>query len=602
MFRYFGFSWNPAVEMQTAAATLLERAVCDGGDWQQAMAAPGIRVFTIGGRPGVNGVYSLPPARGVVLGRLFRRGERGAGASDVKLTDGEADRIVQTHGRALVDDYWGRYVVLLRPATGAPLLLRDPSGALPCYRQEIDGLTVFFSWLEDLLTFAPVAATPRVNWDAVVARLAMRELNGCETALERVQQVLPGHLQFLGEDAPPPQAVWRASTFARQVQDQDPGSVAPQLRQVVMDCARDWSSCHESILLRLSGGLDSAIVLGSLAVERSTTRITCLNYHSAGADSDERAFARLAAVKAGVELIERERNPVIRLEELLTASRLPTPENYLGRLGTGRLDAEVADAHGARAMFTGIGGDVLFLQLRRTWPAADYLSVKGFDRGFLRACLEAARLGRVSLIESIRQAIANQRHGTSPMEGWGKFAKLMHRDALEGVRHPERYVHPEMLEAGDLPIGKYNQLEDLIIPCAYYDPYLREAAPELVNPLLSQPVVERCLKIPTWQLTQSGRARGLVRKAFAGDIPSEIAKRQSKGGMNEHAAAILRRNLAFAQSLLLEGQLVRRGLLDGHQVEAALTGRLSAVHGYANEIHECIAVEAWLQRIGVASG
>jgi asparagine synthase (glutamine-hydrolysing) len=286
---------------------------------------------------------------------------------------------------------------------------------------------------------------------------------------------------------------------------------------------------------------------------------------------------------------------------LLAASRLPTPENYLGRLGSGRLDAEVANAHGARAMFTGVGGDVLFLQLRCTWPAADYLSVKGFDRGFLRACLHAARLGRVSLLESIRQAIAGQRHGTSPLEGWGKFATLMRRDALDSVRQPERYVHPESLEAGDLPIGKYNQVEDLINPSGYYDPYLREAAPELVNPLLSQPVIERCLAIPTWRLTQGGRARGLVRRAFTGDIPTEIAARQSKGGMDEHVAAILRRNLAFAQSLLLEGQLVRRGLLDRDKVEATLSGRLSAVRGYASEIHECIAVEAWLQRIGAPS-
>lgn len=601
MFRYLGFSWNPAAEAQTAAAMLLERSILAGVDWQQAMAATGLRVFTVGGRPGVNGVYALPSARGVVLGRLFRRGRNDLGESDVKLTDKEAERITQTDGQALVDDYWGRYVALLRPAMGRPLLLRDPSGALPCYRCEIDGLHVFFSWLEDLLAFTPAVTAPRVNWEAVAARLALRELNGCDTALECVQQVLPGLLVSLGEGAPPPRAVWRASSFARQVNDDASGNVAIQLRQVVMDCTRDWSSCHESILLRLSGGLDSAIVLGSLVAERSATRVTCLNYHSVGADSDERAFARMAAVKAGVELIERERDPVVRLEELLTASRLPTPENYLGRLGTGRLDALAANARGARAMFTGIGGDVLFLQLRQAWPAADYLSVRGFDHGFLPVCLDAARLGRVSLIESFRQALANQRHDTSPLDGWGRFTKLIRHEALEGVRRPERYVHPEMFEAGDLPIGKYNQLEDLIIPSAYYDPYLCEAAPELVNPLLSQPVVERCLAIPTWQLTEGGRARGLVRKAFAGDIPIEIAKRQSKGGMNEHAAAILRRNLAFAQALLLDGQLVRRGILDGAQVEAALNGRLSAVHGYANEIHECIAVEAWLQRIGVAS-
>ena len=458
-------------------------------------------------------------------------------------------------------------------------------------------MTVFFSWLEDLIALAPTASTLRVNWDAVTARLALRQLGGRETALEGVEQVLPGELITLGERAPPSESLWSAHTFARQCNRLEPELAAPQLRQMVMECVRDLASCHSSILLRLSGGVDSAILLGSLVSEPMATKITCLNYHSVGSDSDERSFARLSATRAAVELVERERNSNFRLDDLMTAARMPTPENYIGRMGSGRIDAEVADAHGARAMFTGVGGDQLFFQLRCTWPAADYLNVNGFDRGFLRACLGAARLGRVSLIESIRQALAAQRNRSGPLDGWGRFTKLMRSEALDSVCQPERYVHPDLLEAGDLPIGKFNQLQALVSVSGYYDPYLREAAPELVNPLLSQPIIESCLATPTWLLTQGGQARGLLRRAFADDIPREIATRQSKGGMEEHVAAILRHNLPFVRSLLLDGQLVARGLLERDKVEATLAGRLSALGGYLSEIHECIAVEAWLQRI-----
>jgi len=600
MFRYFGFSWDPAAATQAAVATRLEESVWSTPDWQHAFGGPGIRVFTTGRRPGVNDVYSLPSARGVILGRLFRRPGHQPRSATVQLTDWEGDQIQQTRGRALVDAYWGRYVALLRPDSGSTLLLRDPSGTLPCYRQEIDGVTVFYSWLEDLIMLAPAAARPSVNWNAIAARLVLRQLGGRETALEDVEQVLPGQLTALGKDAPPPESLWSAYAFAKRATHHEVDAAERELRRLVVACAQDWSSCYESILLRLSGGVDSAVLLGGLVATPLATKITCLNYHSAGSDSDERSFARLAASKAGVALVERERNSTFLLDDLLTASRMPTPEIYLGRLGSGRIDAEVADEHGARAMFTGVGGDALFFQIPGTWPAADYLSVKGFDRGFLPACLDAARLGRVSLLESIKRALADQRHRTGPLNGWGEFTKLMRRDALDGVRHPERYVHPELFDAADLPIGKYNQFRALIDACGYYDPYLREAAPELVSPLLSQPVIEFCLATPTWLLTQGGRGRGLVRRAFAGDIPREIAARQSKGGMEEHVAAILGRNLAFARSLLLDGQLVRRGLLDRNKVEAALAGRLSALGGYPAEIHECIAVEAWLQRIAVA--
>ncbi|MDP9123711.1 MAG: asparagine synthase-related protein [Pseudomonadota bacterium] len=601
MFRYFGFSWDAAAAMQAAAATRLEEAVWSKSDWQPAFGGPGIRVFTIGRAPGVNDIYSLPSARGVILGRLFRRPAHQSRSATVQLTDWEGEHIQQTRGRALVDEYWGRYVALLRPQSGSTLLLRDPSGALPCYRLEIEGVTVFFSWFEDLIMLAPAAAQPHVNWNAIAARLVLRQLGGRETALEGVEQVLPGQLTVLGKGAPPPESLWSAYAFAKRATHHEVGAAERELRRVVVACAQDWSSCYRSILLRLSGGVDSAVLLGGLVATPLATRITCLNYHSAGSDSDERSFARLAASKAGVALVERERNSTFLLDDLLTASRMPTPENYLGRLGSGRIDAEVADAHGAQAMFTGVGGDALFFQIPGTWPAADYLSVKGFDRGFLGACLDAARLGRVSLLESIRQALADRRHASGPLQGWGEYTKLMSRDALDGVRHPERYVHPGLFDAADLPIGKYNQLRGLIDACSYYDPYLRQAAPELVNPLLSQPITEFCLAAPTWLLTDGGRGRGLLRRAFAGDIPREIATRQSKGGMDEHAAAILGRNLAFARTLLLDGQLVRRGLLDRDKVEAALAGRISSLRGYPAETHECIAVEAWLQRISMAT-
>ncbi|MBE0547905.1 MAG: hypothetical protein IH627_09685 [Rubrivivax sp.] len=129
----------------------------------------------------------------------------------------------------------------------------------------------------------------------------------------------------------------------------------------------------------------------------------------------------------------------------------------------------------------------------------------------------------------------------------------------------------------------------------YYDPYQRHAAPELVNPLLSQPLIELVLRIPTYVLTLGGRGRGLARRAFAQDLPPEIVSRRSKGGLQEQITTILARNLAFARQVLLDGELVRRGLIDRSRLERALSGGPGAV-GRAGEIHMYIGVEAWLQR------
>lgn len=596
MFRYFGFHWEASNPARAAIAQRIDESIQHAGRWQSALSAPGLRVYVTGARSAVNGIYPMPAARGVILGRLFRRREEPCRSQDIVISDNEGDRILRTNGRALIDDYWGRYTAVLRSDHLGTRVLSDPGGALPCYRSSIEGVAVFFSWLEDMLAFAPSSSAPCIDWDAITARLLLGRLGGGRTSLHGVSQILPGQSAVLDAKAGSPISLWSAVEVATRTVDPEPEVAAAQLRQAVVNCSRAWSSCYDAILLRLSGGVDSAILLGSLSIARATTRITCLNYHSPGPDSDERDLARLAAARAGVELIERARDAAFRLDDILTVSRTPTPEVYIGRMGSGRIDAEIADAHQAPAMFTGAGGDQIFFQLRCTWPAADYLHAHGLGSGFVRASLDAARLGGVSLLRAMGSALSDRRYRASPLDGAGQFSTLVRRDVLESARHLDKYVHPDLFCATALPIGKFQQVQELINPMGYYDPYLREAAPEIVNPLLSQPLLELCLALPTWLLTKGGRGRALARRAFARDIPREIANRQSKGGMEGHAATILQRNLPLARALLLEGRLVAQGLLDRSKVEAALAGRLSASGEYLSEIHDCIAIEVWLRQ------
>ncbi len=597
MFRYFGFHWNPDQPAEARSAQRLEESMERATGWQRVLSSTGMRVYTIGHRPGVNGFHALPNDRGVVLGRLFHRRNGLSEPADLALSPGEGRQILKTEGRALMDSYWGRYVAVLPSDRRGACLLRDPSGALPCFLAHVEGVAVFFSWLEDLFAFAPDAPVPRVSPGAIAAVTLLGHVGGSRTALEGISQVLPGQLTPLANNGHAPLTLWSAVDIAEQQVEWEHDIAAGAVRRGGMDCVQAWSSCYDAILLRLSGGLDSAILLGSLTARPTGARLTCLNYFSAGSDSDERDFARLAASRASVDLIEREHNAEFRLEEILVASRMPTPAIYIGRMDASRIDAEVATAHGARVMFSGAGGDQVFFQRRCTWPAADYLSAHGFGRGFVGASLDAARLGKVSLWRSMRSALVDRRRAGDDQWGIGQFFKLVRRDALDSLCDADRYKHPDLQRAGQLPIGKYHHLRDLIDPPGYYDPYLPEAAPELLNPLLSQPLVELCLGLPTWLLSHGGRSRALERQAFANDIPRQIVNRQSKGGMDEHTARVLHRNLPLARSLLLDGHLVREGLLDRSKLEAVLSGRLSGVDTHVNEIHHYIAIEAWLRRI-----
>lgn len=598
MFRFIGIGWTPASAPQSEKAAHISQGLCGDARWQPALRLPGLHVFTTGQQPGINGVHPLPANRGVVLGRVFRRRASAFRAADpFAFSAQESDEIIRSEGRSLVEQYWGRYVAFLPSWDGAGRVLRDPSGTLPCFQVEDGGVSVVFSWLEDWLAFDREARL-NVSWEAIAFQLLLGQPGGAETALEGVTQVLPGQLTRLGVSRQAPDRPWNPVTIASPASDPDPAQAARDLHNTVATCVQAWGATYERILLRLSGGVDSAILLSALCRSRSPDTVTCINYHSRGASSDERSYARLAAQLAGTKLIEQERDSRFRLETVLDVARTPTPGCYLGRMGTGRLDIAAVRLSDAKAMFTGSGGDQLFYELRSTWPASDSLRRHGLGRRFMSATLDAAHLGRVSFWAALRRAFADRSFAGDPLAGLGRYVTLASREATDlGTRHAHRFIHPLLDAACGLPIGKYHHLAELITAPEYFDPYLREASPEVVAPLRSQPLMELCLALPTYTLTRGGRGRALARHAFSADIPVEIAARQSKGSIDEHVNQVLQRHAPLARELLLDGRLAGQGLLDRQRVDAALSGAASATDTYASEIHNCIAIEAWLQRM-----
>jgi asparagine synthase (glutamine-hydrolysing) len=599
MFRFIGLVWDVASPGSSAAAIALARSLATQRHWQTAFSRPGLLVCTTGTQPGVNEAHPLHDNSGVVLGKLFHRHAL-AGASHhpwspQRITFGAAEsaEITMSAGRALVDGYWGRYVAFLDAGIEGARVLRDPSGTIPCHLIQHEGVSIVFSWLDDVLTSLPQVPCPRVSWEGLAGHLAFGELVGRQTALDGVSQVLGGEVVHITSGELHSTLLWNAAEKALSPNVVPVEEAAGLLRGTVQACVQAWASCYDTLLLRLSGGVDSSITLACLAPWRTATRVACVNYHSPGVDSDERHFARLAAARARRELVERERDPGFRLESLLGAARTPSPLSYVGRLSA-RVDAGLASSHRAQALFTGGGGDQLFFQLRECWPAADYLRLRGIDTGFFTAAMDAARLGRVSVWRAIALALSDRLRTRTPSldihQHWALATDLVRDQATQR----DRFDHPCLQAASGLPIGKLMQVQQLLYPGGYYDPIEGSAAPELVNPLLSQPLVELCLALPSFVLTCGGQGRGLARKAFEQDLPVEIAQRRSKGGMAEHLRTVLLRNLDFARQLLLDGQLVRQGLLDRGAIEAALSGSpRSPVR--TGEIHRCIGIEIWLQ-------
>lgn len=600
MFRFVAIAWDRADPGASAFAQAISTSIGAEADWRNELATDRLHVYSVGSIDGVNQAYRLHQQQGVILGRLFDR--RRPGASTGAIRDAlAASGDIGSKGQELVARYWGRWVAFLIDAHGSANVLRDPSGALPCFVLHHCGVAIAFSWLEDVLRLFPQIPIPAIDREGLAAFMAFGDLTGHRTAMAGVTQVLAGTRAALSHGSSALcDLVWDAVGIAGRPRDMTPTDAMAALREELDTCVQAWAGCYDKILLRLSGGVDSSILASYAGKGGGGSRVTCLNYHSVGSDSDERDYARLAASRAGMRLIEYERDSSFRLERVLDLALTPFPCNYMGRMASFS-DAEIASVLGARAMFTGAGGDQLFFEVRRWWPAADYLRVRGLDLGFPGAAMDAASLGKVSVWSAMRLAIGDLFRRQPPALDQHKHFLLFTDAVRSRAAQPDGFVHPTFFAPSTLPIGKLKQVQQLAGLCGYYDPFMRDKAPEIVTPMLSQPLIELCLSLPTYLLIHGGRGRGLARSAFEDHIPKAIAERRSKGGIDDHVRTVLASNLEFARDLLLDGELVRLGLIDRSATEVALSARNPAVRSNVTEIHICIGIEAWLRRCRSAS-
>src|SRR3546814_5662926 len=78
---------------------------------------------------------------------------------------------------------------------------------------------------------------------------------------------------------------------------------------------------------------------------------------------------------------------------------------------------------------------------------------------------------------------------------------------------------------------------------------------EPLHSLMSHPIVEACLSVPSWEACRGGIDRSFARRSFARDLPASVIERRVKGGPDRFALQILRTQLPTIRARLLEGVL-----------------------------------------------
>lgn len=540
--------------------------------------------------------HPLHAGNGVIYGHVFSRD--GTQALTHAYFAGSAEfaaACLSTDGSYLVSQYWGNYLaVLAGPAGRNCTVIRGCGATIPCYYTVIHGVTLAFSDIRDVAALLPPL---KVNWKYITAFLAWPHLEVRETGLNSVFELLAGEAITVSGQAIVTRLAWNPIHLCVPAASPDRAEAARQLRDTTQYCVEAWASVHPRILHSLSGGFDSAVVLSALMRSARPPDVLCFNRFGRGPAEDERGYARSAAQACGVQLLEAPWDVTGQSldESFLASPRMPKPLIALiGTLLDARFMNATCTAHSRPTVWTGQGGDHIFLAAQKELGVADCFRDSGIGRELLRATQEAAILTRHSywhvILLAIAAGVSEQRAAAAA--GYTPNASLLKQ--RPSTSEITCYIqHPWWRESGGLPPGKRHQLMQLASVLNRERPIPEIGAWEEVHPLLSQPLVELALGTPYYVLLQDGKTRGLARQAFAEYIPPEIARRELKGQVATHALTVFRRSLPFVRDILLGGTLVDEGIVCPQALRELLEKDEPARPETLFPLFACVAAELW---------
>ena len=551
-----------------------EARVLAEGRWTKVAERRWFSVFLEAARPPA--YRHLPGVAGALIGDVFdaaavRQGHGG----DLELKGFGADP-AEIAAR-LVGQAFGRYVAILNDDRGPARVLRDPLGVMEAIGWRRGSLRFVASRLPDLPELWPQDLA--IDWDRIAAILRQKNLASLICPLVGVTSYPPGVLA--GPDGSGPR-LWSPYRFARRPQrDAEPAA----LRDVIDGVVAAWAQGRTGVFCEISGGLDSAIVTSSLA-RAGAPVLYGLNHSFPQSEGDERVYAQAVAGHFGVPLQVVERGGLILAPEKLAAAAGGPKPNYVG--GDPDHDADLAArlaAPGMEAMFTGRGGDGVLYQARHPALVPDVLRGAS-EGGRVRGLALLARRNATTVWDLVRRGLAIK----DLTAGLGVRMFLSARAAASAPS-----LHPWLEEARGLAPAKQMQVLALVNGLSSFGESQRHRAGDVIDPLMSQPVVEFCLSVAAGRLAVGDNDRPFARAAFAGRLPPAVLTRQGKGNLTTYFAQSLGGSLNALRAYLLDGRLAAAGLLDRERLDEGLSPEQLVWTNITSELFVLMAIEAWVR-------
>jgi asparagine synthase (glutamine-hydrolysing) len=249
------------------------------------------------------------------------------------------------------------------------------------------------------------------------------------------------------------------------------------------------------------------------------------------------------------------------LDPLPKSWRPDKPTTFLMFHKTGQQLHELAERYNCSIIMNGQGGDHVFLAPQPTESLADYWLDKGF-RGITQPMKELSNANRMPWWMLMRDTARSVATYYGARKSKSKIAETVNyfNPALHyNTPTDDFYLDKSMTQFYP---AKKSHVKALFHAQSYADRNQRMYTRIITHPLLSQPIVELGLQIPTYQSFNNGFDRVFFRNSVSRIQKPKALWRAIKGETTSSMAKSFATHAHEVQEIVLQGYFAQNGLLN----------------------------------------
>jgi asparagine synthase (glutamine-hydrolysing) len=477
---------------------------------------------------------------------------------------------------------------------------RDRIGIKPLYYRQASGSVTFASELKSLLSLKDFE--PTVNHQSLYHYMTLLYVPYDQSILNGVERIPPGHYFIfdLNSGTLKVEKYW-APSFERV--ERSPEECVEVVRTGARDAVKRWTLSDVPIACSLSGGLDSASIVGLLA-ESGQSHIKTYTLGFGGSDEaqwNETGLARLVAERWDTEHHEIILSPDGLLDELIDMV-WALDEPYGGGLPSWYVFKSMSED--VKVAMTGSGGDELF---------GNYHKPRFYEASAPRRVVILARWlarqnpgGSGLLLERLRAILAQRRKypfgGVYP----GQYKFFSDYDKRESL-----FEMPmgELEDTGACMQALYDQAgaEDVRNGLAAVD-FRTQLAEEFLHmtdrfsmahslearvPFLDHEFVETVFSIDPRQRSTKAEMKYLLKQAMTDLLPDPLLHAPKKGFVIPISLWLRTRLKPVARFLLSPERLAGQGLFSSDFAQRYLEPHLAGQRDFGSIVWGALMFQLW---------